>query len=356
MSNRFDELEEKLRRLETVPIVSAGAQVRVAGPEEILPRNGHGALQSKSRAPVAAGPEDSALSERDGKLKRRAGNPIAASGLVGKVARMLSDLSALGWKRQVRVLQDQEIAQFQQRMHDAAGGAVKDARRQLEALADELAPSLQRRMENSVRTFATQLIRSVEHNIHGATQQNPPAAQPSMTAETADTACEWSNTGETLATGVCSEEEAVQKRLMQAFAPVVEEIQVKSTAFLDHINLQLHHTLQAFGEKATKHAAEQFQKIAVEVLQREAERLQNGLGRPDWNSRVTAEAAGSFPRSLDAGKISMAQTQTALPEVDKLPSASDSEVLPESQQRSARQRGPEKPSNTAPNWRILGLG
>ena len=362
MTSRFEELEEQLKRLETIPLVSAGIQDPAPAGQAL---------------PAASAPPPISVATRDLKGEpaqqprlrdeRKAVEPehkrrIAASGLLARVGSAVFGRSGSRPSTQFPASEDQALAHCQERMREVVDSVIEDARKQLEALTDELIPTLQMRLEksteNSVKEVSSQFAKQLEHQVEAATLRADAITPALQSGESAETMGEWRNDLASAEVERLVDAESIQEQLTQAFTPVVKEIQLKSAAFLDHLNLQLHSTLRAFGEKATKHAAEEFGRIAIEVLKAEARRLQT----PQNDCRMAADTVGAVHipsknvAKLDLERQAMPALQTSAHESTTVAQARNRAAVLKSESSEAKSGSTEKVRTSAPNWRILGLG
>jgi hypothetical protein len=365
MTNRFEELEEQLKQLDTIPLVSAGIQGPAPASQEIP------VASAPATIPIAIrnfneneeAPQQSRLRDERKSVEPEPKQPVAASGLLARVGGAVFGL--FGWSSSTRLrgLEDRALAECQERMCKVVSCAIEDARRQLEDLTNELVPTLQTRLEksteNSVEALSSRFAKQLEHQVQAATLRAVAVAPTLQSGEPAETMGEWRNDAAAGEVEQVADAESIQAQLTQAFAPVVKEIELKSAAFLDHLNLQLHSTLRAFGEKATKHAAEEFSRIAVEVLKAEARRLQT----PPNGCRMAAGISGSAPAAPSRNVAKPDRERQATPTLQSVPhermtvaQPPSGAAVPKNESSGARSGGAEKVRTGAPNWRILGLG
>lgn len=359
MSNRFEEIEEQLKQLETIPLVSAGA--RATEIESFSAPERSEAVPAKVQK-VRENGQNPRQPERAHQVEVVHQPPEAASGLLARTLSSVLGLCRWSWKIRLKSLEDQVLAECQERMREVVGDVIEDARRQLEVLTNELVPTFRTRLEksinNSARSLASQLASQGE-KPGGITDRSSaplgsmsPEESPAKTWHEGPRKCESSDPEHPVG------DESIQQQLAYAFSPVVEEIQNNSAAFLDHLNLQLHSTLRAFGEKATRHAAEEFGRIAVEVLQDESRR--SGVPRPELEGKDCE--VGSSPKTrtstikdLSANREAISALKSAPEIAASLPHACSGPLGPELQRGEPKPHGTAKPSRGAPNWRILGL-
>jgi hypothetical protein len=365
MTNRFEELEEQLKQLDTIPLVSAGIQGPAPASQEIP------AASAPATIPIAIhnfneneeAPQQSRLRDECKSVEPEPKQPVAASGLLARVGSAVFGL--FGWRSstRLRALEDRALAECQERMREVVGSVIEDARRQLEALTNELLPSLQVRLEksteNSVKEVSSQFAEQLEHQVQAATLRAVAIAPTLQSGEPVETIGGWRNNRASAEVDQLADAESLQAQLTQAFTPVVKEIELKSAAFLDHLNLQLHGTLRAFGEKATKHAAEEFGRIAVEVLKAEVGRLQT----PSNGCRMAAGIIGSAPPTPSRNVAKLDRERQAMPALQSVPhermtvaQPPSGAAVPKNKSCGARSGSAEKVRTGAPNWRILGLG
>lgn len=363
MSNHFDELEEKLRELETIPLVSPGGQARAEDPETVRSAAASSSVQRNSRTPEA-GREQECLSECHDETEPGSLRMPARSRRSGWVARVISNASERKTRNRLRILEDQAITECRERMRQALGEFVEDARRQLEALSGQWVPSFQLRMEKSIETsvriLTSQLTQSLEQQFQAAGLLAL-LAPISVGTQVTESASAEREIQESLAVEPFRFDQRVEKQLVQAFTPVVEEIQAKSAAFLDRLTVQLHSAARAFGAKATKHAAERFQRIAVEVLQREARHLQGVQGESTGSARNLLFAAIEEPSADVQGQQHNARPKAVAPtgrepdQPTKPAQSRDDQAAGRHQELSTELRELKSRCSTAPSWRILGL-
>lgn len=361
MSNRFEEIEEQLKQLETIPLVSAGARPRTkeiesfsaAERSELAPAK----IQNvKDKGHYPGQPEK----VHQGVAVRQ--SPEAASGRLARAASRVIDFCRWRWKARLKALEDQVLAESQERMREAVGDVIEDARRQLEVLTNELIPTYRMRLDksiaNSAATFIPQSALSLERQDGTCGYTGPPNNPTALSEDTAQPWRPQGTTAESSNTRHAANSDSLQEQLAHAFSPVVEEIQSNSAAFLEHLNLQLNSTLRAFGEKATRHAAEEFGKIAVEVLQvktsrshsplRQVTQQDDGLGLPVGNSRLVVKDRGVKKEVRSGLQCSSSEVPASL-HTNSGPGGA------ERHQAAAKGRSAGKVATGAPNWRILGL-
>jgi hypothetical protein len=296
MSDHFDELEEKLRQLETIPLVTTLAQDRPAETKSGSAIERQSQVQPDSRTSQL---------KRHGGIDSASEDVLAVPPRSGWTAGLPSGLFFRRRGARQRALQAQAVSEYQNHLTQLLGSFIDDARRQLEALSEQWVPSFQMRMEKSIessaRNLSTELMNSLQQQVR-------------VTAFMADVSPMWAGPESGEPTRVPDErqetvgvrpllvDEVLQKRLMQAFSPVVDDVQAKSVAFLERVTAHLHCAVRTFGEKASSHVAEEFQRIAAEVFQSEAEHVQNlqsDPGTTDRNGQLAArenQAAGMQQR------------------------------------------------------------
>jgi hypothetical protein len=396
MRDRFDELEDQLRQLDTIPLTPAeadasrkevtaeteeplplesasqalrperepdsspaGSERSVTGTKEVGNSNDPGPLPGRSQIPAEGKSNNSAQASCYVKPEPQSEVPSAPPRPLGWLAGAISDLSTRRLKSRVRVMEDQAISECQERMRQAVGEVIQDAQRQLESLAGQLVPSVQghveKSTENSRRTLESRLGGSMMANVQSS-QHTVNIVSESDVVQTEETACKPPRMQVNIAPQMALNGDEIHKRLLEAFVPVVEEIQAKTEAFLDHLNLQVKDTLRAFAEKATKHAAEEFQRIAVEVLQRElaggpaAPNEMRIDSRPDRTAGTSREKLG-----IKAPEVVPLRPAASQERKNPLPSYRRS-ALPESQRRNEHPGDARRATTGGQTWRILGLG
>jgi hypothetical protein len=352
MSDRFQELEEQLEQLETIPLVSTGAEDRAARRALSAPGAAQRPLQSKTEQFNPADSPHCQVSETRSRPQPESEREADSSGPLRRLASAVLHLRRRGQGAQFQALEDQAVTQCQERMQQVVGRIVEDARRQLEGLANELVPTFQTRVEksteNSVGSLKSELTKQLEPPVQSQSRGiifRPIPEQDDL----AEMEGEWSKAKASTHAEYPVDAESIEKQLAEAFSPVVEDIQLKSAAFLDRLNVQLHSTLQAFGERATKHAAEEFGRIAVEVLERG---VRYSL-EPQREVRTPGSAAGLVSESTltnaNAEKPLMERQAVSAVETGRLQTATIEE------QSGVKSRSSDKLPSAAPNWRILGL-
>jgi hypothetical protein len=359
MSNRFEDLEEQLKRLETIPLVATATQGHAAEGQVPWAAGGQRPIPTKTQNSNGETAQDSRLSKGHDEIEPEREEAPAASGPLARVARVVLRLCGWEWRTQLRALQDQAVTDCQDRMREVVGNVIEDARRQLEGLTNELVPSLQMRleksMETSVGTLTSQLPKQPEEQVQSATGRGGVPTSVLEREEAAETVREWRKTRETTEAEQTVDGDRIQQQLTEAFGPVVEEIQLKSAAFLDRLNVQLHSALQAFGEKATKHAAEEFARIAIEVLQRDVRRDH----APQYELRAP-ETVGLGPGSQAAEVGKLSAERQAVSALQSAGHKSANSGQPSNGLAGLGSGGKsgrtQKLPGSAPNWRILGLG
>jgi hypothetical protein len=363
MKNRFEELEEQLEQLETIPLVSAGVQGTAAASQELAAATAPRTIPKAIGNVNAEAAQQALLRDEHKSVEPEPTQPTNSNGFLTRLVSTLFGFTRWKSSSRLQALEDQALAECQERMREVVGGVIKDARKQLEVLTDELVPTLQTRLEksteNSVEALSSQFAKQLEQQVQAATRRTLAITPPLQSREPAETMGERRNDPASAEVERLANGESIQAQLAQAFAPVVQEIQVRSAAFLDHLNLQLHNTLRAFGEKATKHAAEEFSRIAVEVLKAEARRLQT----PQNACRMPAGTIGSAPPTPsnqvdkpDLKRQARSAWQAGPHESTPAAQARSGSSEIKSQSGGAKPGGTQKVRSDTPKWRILGLG
>ncbi|HTV55701.1 MAG TPA: hypothetical protein VMI06_12400 [Terriglobia bacterium] len=348
MTNRFEELEEQLKQLETIPLVSTSARVHAPEDGAVHAVGAQQRISPNTRKPSGATGQDPGLRGGSDQLKAESEREPLTPGALGRVSSAVSSIRGRRWRTRLLELEEQAVSECQERMREVVGGVIEEAQRQLEDLTNELVPRfqlrLERSIEDSVGTLTNQAAQQLKEQTQARRRREAAVVSTSEREDVSQARREWREGAqcpevtEALAGG------SMGKELAQAFRPVVEEIQLKSAAFLDRLNLQLHSTLKAFGEKATRHAAEEFARIAVEALQGQPRRLNSRkpeMGKSNGAAGLTPESSRTDVRKLSPKREAISLDQSA---------------RRERQRGGAKACGAHKLPNSMANWRILGLG
>jgi hypothetical protein len=362
MSNHFEELEEQLKRLETIPVVSTGTQGRAAGREALHAAGAPSPVPTTTENSNGESGQHSRIPEGRHQFERGCDQAGATVGPLAWVASVLSHFGGRGSRARLRALEEEAVSEWQERMREAVSCVVEDARRQLEALTSELVPTLQSRPEkirdNSVGTISAQLVKQFEQQVHPDIRRGAAVTPIMKPDDPAKTMVELRKAEVTTDVEQFVDTKRIQTQLTQAFTPVVEEIQLKSAAFLDHLNLQLHSTLRAFGEKATKHAAEEFGRIAVELLKGEVRcprASQRAPGKPAVTVAFAPVTSPTEASKLNVETEAISASHPAPHETTSMAQTCNGPALLNSRRDEVNSRGAEKVPASAANWRILGL-
>jgi hypothetical protein len=347
MTNRFEELEEQLKQLETIPVVSTVARVHAPEGRNIDPVGAQQGISPNTQKPSGASAQVPGSPGDSDQLKAESEEEPTTPGALGRVASAVSSIRGRRWRTRLLKLEEQAVGECQERMREVVGGVIEDAKRQLEDLTNELVPTFQMRLERSIKdsvvTLTSPPTQELEQQEPAPPRRGAAVASISEREGVAQARGEWSEGAHDTEVEQTLAGNSIGKELAQAFRPVVKEVEVKSAAFLDRLNLQLHSTLQAFGEKATKHAAEEFARIAVEVLQAGGGRLGPARPRTDvQKSHIEREEISAVRSVRHKGK--------SFGMIGNGPDGGACKRV------SPNSRGAEKVLPGAANWRILGLG
>lgn len=175
MSDRFDDIEDRLRRLDTLRVVSGGDQPAAADGESVPSVSG-ASLQRKTASTASEeGHHNGAVAVEAGQKQAPAREPQVSAKGAGWMARLVSPSGSQRRRDRLHFLEDQAIIEGQERLREAVESVVEDARRQLESLARELVPSFRVRMEksieDSVRTLTEGLVESLAHHREAVLQR-----------------------------------------------------------------------------------------------------------------------------------------------------------------------------------------
>lgn len=174
MSDRFDDIEDRLRRLDTIRVVSGGNQPAADG--ENVPSVGGASVQRRTASTASEkGHHNGAVAVGAGQKQAPAREPQVSARGTGWMVRLVSPSGSRRRRDRLHSLEDQAIIEGQERLREAVECVVEDARRQLESLARELVPSFRVRMEksieDSVRTITEGLVESLAHHREAVLQR-----------------------------------------------------------------------------------------------------------------------------------------------------------------------------------------
>jgi hypothetical protein len=239
MTNHFEELEEKLRELETMPLASTPVR---NSPEEAIPSVEEQGSVGAGTRPADAERQNSSFPESHGKTDFASEAAPAAAQRSEPAATVPSGIFSWRRRSRARTLEDQLVLEWQNRTTQLLESFAEDARRQLDRLSDWWVVSFQSRMEHaidaSVRNVTAELTRSLQEQIRASglvALREPISSGPGSTGRGAS-ACDGQETKEV---GLPLVEASEQERLLKTFTRVIEDLQAKSAALLNQVAMQL---------------------------------------------------------------------------------------------------------------------
>ncbi|HUY12943.1 MAG TPA: hypothetical protein VMX16_04825 [Terriglobia bacterium] len=350
---RFEELEGKLRRLESIGLSHSGSQEALADVQDDRCRAEGNPDLTGLQEPICSSPEQldeqiQQISHGSASSGQKSFDQHAPQSAVRHI--MIREPIALmdrlperclsPWTTQFGVLQAHAIEECRAGVARLAQEAVEETQGRLNSLAKEMISLLHGEMKKSLDNFtnvvASRVVQSLEQQIQAATHRSVDAALECMKSVAVQITAGPGTNQESSISGSKQCGEDCQREPVRTLPSIVEEIQTKPGALLSDLQNQMRNILQAFQERASKEVAEQFRTIASELLHREIKQLQ---GVYDTEERLDVE----FGRPAES--LSSAITHSSPADVSNTCGLASHTPKPKAG----------KPHGAAPNWRILGL-
>lgn len=264
MANRFDFLEERLNKLESVALAEGQRPV----------------IQSEPNI-ENAGRETSGRQNRD--------------------SMSISNDQRLALRADV-------VQQGQERLAVLADEAISDVRRRLKGLADEMLvrfmADIEKALQKSAGVIASQAIRLLEEEIKVTTRHSLQAGLAELAALKSKPYPDRgvAATGPVVPGGEAADSHSQNDPARGELSTAAEAFQTNSAAMFTRFDARLQATLQAFEENTARQLAANFQKTARELLARELESLRTLDGRagnqPDQKPNGQPHAHGAVDAAI----------------------------------------------------------
>lgn len=286
---RFEQLEERLKKLEVIALTSTGRQeaeevLEKAKDQRIRPAKSH----AVSTPPAGKGPDESRRSsEADDVMIRAMDQNLAPD----------AERPIEAWRAELELLQARVVEECGKRLSQLIQATVEEGRRRLRALADEMTPLLQPSVEKALQKSAgivvSQVTGLLEQEIQIATRRSLYATLGCAKTGSENIPAEGAAHNHHKDGVVAEQDDKMDRRKFeQDLSAALEGIRKQSAAFLESLNSQMQRALATFEENTSKQMATGFQQIARELYERG---LETPGQRPDTSnptSQRNGEAAG----------------------------------------------------------------
>lgn len=348
LAKHFEDVEEKLRRLEDIALSPASCHEAemVWEPGEgkfdgmCAPADGGGPekLREKSESLQAIPLSDEANSRTELAFRREANH-----GWKGMAGTALPSLS--------HAFESQALQECRIQTRYLIQGAIEEARHRLKSLAEAMIPQFQSGIEKALEKSASAAINRAAVSFEQQIRDVIGRGMNEAFSRGMSGILKAASVEKTLVDGKAVGGERSQEATAQTLAPAVEEIPSQSAAFLDEVRRQMQDTLRSFEENAAKRVSEEFQKTAGDLLEREIRQIRTSLGKaetPDAELPLTHE---NSPGDAEKSQTTVASPETAFPANGKRLGP----ALLTAERGRWGKRSLEKSRRNQPTWRILGL-